>query len=76
VYPNPFNEQASLLVQSPNNEKVQIQIIDMTGRVIWEEQVNANQKISIGQQLAKGNYIIMANLKDGAQQVEKLIKVE
>jgi hypothetical protein len=35
-----------------------------------------NQKISIGQQLAKGNYIIKANLKDGAQQVEKLIKVE
>lgn len=44
VYPNPFNEQASLLVQSPNNEKVQILIIDMTGRVIWEEQVNAKSK--------------------------------
>jgi hypothetical protein len=76
VYPNPFNEQASMLLHAPANDKVQIQIYDITGKVIWDEQVNPNQKTVIGQQLAKGNYIIKAIFIDGSQQIERLIKVE
>jgi hypothetical protein len=76
VYPNPFNEQSSIFIYSTNTDKVQVQIFDITGKMLWDEQVNTNENIVIGQEFALGNYIIRAYFSDGTTQIERLIKAE
>lgn len=33
VYPNPFSNETQLLIQSKNNENIQLQIIDVFGKL-------------------------------------------
>jgi uncharacterized FlaG/YvyC family protein len=76
VYPNPFNQQANLFIQSSNNDKVQVQIIDMMGNLVWNEQVNTNENIFIGIEFAKGTYLVKVYDKNGNEQIERIIKAE
>lgn len=76
VYPNPFNEISNVQIISEANEKVQVFVIDMKGNTVWCEQVNSNDIILLGQQLAKGNYFVKAIRSDGTEQVETMVKAE
>ncbi len=74
VYPNPFNFQTSLFIESLNNEKAQVQIYDMVGNIIWTQQINTNENIMIGNDLAAGNYIIKMISESGLQAFQRMVK--
>lgn len=75
-YPNPFFEKANFMIQSARQEKFDIQIIDIYGRIVISRNVNSNENMPIGNELAKGNYFIKAINNSGEQVVYKLMKVE
>ena len=76
VYPNPFNNHATLFIQSVMNDKVNIEIYDMMGNLVWEEQINPNQQVIIGGEFASGTYLIKAMSKENSYQLSKIIKYE
>jgi hypothetical protein len=74
VYPNPFNQQATLFIQSSNNNKAQVQIFDMMGNLVWNEQVNTNINVAIGNDFANGTYIVKVLNETGEQAIHRMIK--
>jgi hypothetical protein len=75
VMPNPFNEQASIIVNSNEDEMIQMEALDMLGNIVWKESVKSNTKINFGQELAQGNYMLKAINSKGKQAIFKLVKV-
>jgi hypothetical protein len=73
VAPNPFAESTTLTVAS-GQEKVQIKVSDMIGRVIEELTSAGGETITLGNGWKKGVYIIQVIDADGGQPV-KTIKV-
>jgi subtilisin family serine protease len=74
VYPNPFNQEATLFIQSSNNNKTQVQIIDMMGNLVWNEQVNTNTTVAVGNDFANGTYIVKVLNETGEQSIHRMIK--
>jgi hypothetical protein len=75
VYPNPFNQQATLFIQSSKSDKAQVQIFDMVGNLVWNEQVNTNKNVSIGNDFATGTYIVKVLNESGEQATHRLVKL-
>jgi hypothetical protein len=75
VYPNPFNQQATLFIQSSKSDKAQVQIFDMVGNLVWNEQVNTNINVSIGNDFATGTYIVKVLNESGEQAIHRLVKL-
>jgi len=75
-YPNPFSDNASYMIQSTLEEKIELQIIDIYGRMILSKNVNSNENLKFGNDLAKGNYFMKATNNKGEQTIIKLMKVE
>jgi|GEM_PF-1703901 len=67
VYPNPFSENATLLVQSQNlSGSFLLEIFDLSGQVVRTQNGVLNQQLSIGKEdLASGVYFYRVS-KDGA----------
>ncbi len=76
LYPNPFSNTASYMIQSAKNENIQLQIIDIFGKVVVDKNVTSNENMLIGEGLAKGNYFIKAINATGEQAVFRMVKVE
>jgi hypothetical protein len=74
VYPNPFNQQATLFIQSSKSDKAQVQIFDMVGNLVWNEQVNTNTNVTIGNDFATGTYIVKVLNESGEQAIQRMIK--
>ena len=74
VYPNPFNQQATLFIQSSKSDKAQVQIFDMVGNLVWNEQVNTNTNVTIGNDFATGTYIVKVLNESGEQAIHRMIK--
>ena len=74
VMPNPFNEQATLMIKSDVNEKVNVEVFDMVGNVVWKNNVPSNTNVSFGIELAQGTYIVKAINQKGNQAMFRLIK--
>lgn len=60
---NPFDTKISFSLSAPRNEEVELQIKDMTGRLLKGEKINAVKgssmvDISLSGSLQKGNYIL------------------
>jgi hypothetical protein len=75
VYPNPFNQQATLFIQSSNNNKAQVQIFDMVGNLVWNEQINTNTNVTIGNDFSNGTYIVKVLSESGEQAIQRLVKL-
>ena len=74
VYPNPFNQPATLFIQSSKSDKAQVQIFDMVGNLVWNEQVNTNTNVTIGNDFATGTYIVKVLNQNGEQAIQRMIK--
>ena len=74
VYPNPFNQQATMFIQSSKSDKAQVQIFDMVGNLVWNEQVNTNTNVTIGNDFATGTYIVKVLNENGEQAIHRMIK--
>jgi alpha-tubulin suppressor-like RCC1 family protein len=76
AFPNPFNENITLYIQSNNTETVTIDIFDLTGKLVFNQQVNTNENILVGNDFANGEYIIRTSLANGTEHFERIIKVK
>lgn len=69
-YPNPFNKQVSIEVESPKTKPIRIGVYNIRGQKVWEMPVNLNKgsqtivwdgQNSKGQPVAQGIYLIKVN---------------
>jgi len=79
VYPNPFNSQLTLNYVSSKNEKIKIQLFDISGRKIVEQQFTATENnnnfiINGLEKLSRGVYFIQLNSSDDITIYQKIIK--
>jgi photosystem II stability/assembly factor-like uncharacterized protein len=72
--PNPFNGETNVVVTATENEDLQVNIFDMTGRLINEFKAVTNQKFVVGNELENGVYIITATNQAGSKSVFRIIK--
>jgi xyloglucan-specific exo-beta-1,4-glucanase len=77
VYPNPFTEEVSVTFNAPSVRDMNLKVIDMKGRVVYESGAyRTNQKINLGKELpaASGIYMIIG-IYDDKMQVVKVEKI-
>lgn len=72
--PNPFSGETNILVSSALIEDVQINIFDMTGRLVKDLKTVTNEKFVVGSELENGVYIINATTQDGSKSVFRIVK--
>jgi endoglucanase len=64
VYPNPTNGNFTIQIpEADENEKVDISIFDLQGRLVYENSVNSQDRISINTVLGKGIYLLKINCR-------------
>lgn len=72
IYPNPFLDQA--FIQFYTDDKIDIEMVDITGRIVAYYTKEANETlISIGQNISKGTYLLRISTPHKVY-VAKLIK--
>jgi alkaline phosphatase D len=73
AYPNPTSDLLTLQYALHKNSTVQVQVVDITGRVLFNEQINQQsegihrQSIDMSQ-LPAANYILVVRMNDKIQQ--------
>ena len=72
VSPNPFNETLNIRTNGTNNEKLQISIVDVSGRIVYNNVAIANETLNISPNLANGIYYVSVT---NSADIKKLIKV-
>ena len=77
IYPNPFNNEINISIDDfGNNEKAEVYLIDITGKLVFKETYGKQHKITIHDlQLNPGAYFIRVQIGDFVK-TEKLIKTE
>ncbi len=76
VYPNPFSSQFHLHVITPGTDPINVRVMDVTGRVIMEQQnIAANSDVLTGEGLARGMYLVEVT-QGNNRQVVKMTKGE
>ena len=74
IYPNPTLDKFTIRIASLKNEKVSIQLTDLTGKVVEEYyDYTSNQAIVIGQDIAAGTYLLSVT-HSGRITINKLVK--
>lgn len=74
AYPNPSTNSFSITVQTNNQERITMQVTDVSGRVIETRNVTANSIIKLGERYRSGTYFI--RVINGRQHKElKLVKL-
>jgi len=79
VYPNPAREKLSLAISSPVNSKIDISIVDLTGKILRRQAFpimkGGNNVEMQTASLAAGTYFIKAGYENGTQTaVSKFVK--
>ena len=77
LYPNPFNSELSIFIETTINAKATIQIADISGKVVslWEQETVSGENIVTlhGDKLSTGIYLITINI-NGQTYTRKVIK--
>ncbi len=73
AYPNPFNDEITITLNSSFNDPVIVTIKDVTGRLISKQTFGANAHYNIGKDLSNGVYFIEA-LQNSAIKSIKVLK--
>ncbi len=76
AYPNPFNDQLTVMVKTAQSEPMHLSIIDMIGKKVYtSDQYSTNQEITVGKELPDGLLLIQAQF---ANQVRtcKVVKLK
>ncbi len=74
TYPNPSQNFFNIQLNSLNQEKVQVKLFDLQGRVLQTAVISPNQKSRVGNNLKSGTYFI--EVKQGEKMsVQKVIKL-
>ena len=74
AYPNPTASTFTLNVRSKSAEKITMQVVDMSGRMIETRTINANTNVQFGNLYRPGTYVV--RIMQGREQKEiKLVKI-
>ena len=74
VFPNPTEDYFTLNVEGSVNEKVQLKVVDISGRVVYVTEGSANQNYRFGENFKNGAYIVEVRQGDKRSTI-KLIKL-
>ncbi|MCF8302258.1 MAG: T9SS type A sorting domain-containing protein [Bacteroidales bacterium] len=79
IYPNPFHEKLTVQFKSQHNGNVVLQLIDLTGHVLQqqEQSINPNQQNQFNlntHNLSPGVYFIQLFLNEGEIRTQKIFK--
>lgn len=58
LYPNPFTKETNLRIQSKFDYKINIRILDTSGKNLYSSEHSTNENISVGEHLSDGVYIV------------------
>ena len=75
VYPNPFINTTTLLLEGGSGHLFTVLICDITGKVISNKKIFANEEYSIGSDIETGIYFVVIT-GDNYKETIELIKVE
>jgi len=65
IYPNPFSDQFTIRIDSPNEEMFDISIINLQGGKVYSRtEIPANTENTLDPELSKGMYILIVNNKE------------
>jgi uncharacterized protein (TIGR02145 family) len=65
IYPNPFSDQFTIRIDSPNEEMFDISIINLQGGKVYSRtEIPANTENTLDPELSKGIYILIVNNKE------------
>ena len=73
IYPNPVKDIANLEFRE-NQSKIQLEIHDVQGRLLWRENYQNRSRIEISFPYVPGIYFLKYRLENGEQAVVKLVK--
>lgn len=74
VYPNPATENISISLNKSVTGKVQVNVVDLSGRLVAQQIYNASDKLDMNiAGLAKGTYMVRV-ITDNAQSVQRIVK--
>ena len=80
IYPNPVNQLLTIRFNENNSENKRIQLFDSKGRIVYENQVNTNQKqleIDIaGKSISKGIYFLNITSRNNKESFSKKIIIQ
>lgn len=75
VFPNPFNQSATISFRNNQNDLFKINLIDASGRIIKTYDTNGSKLFVDVSEIEKGIYILyVVNPSEGIKQVTKVIK--
>ena len=73
IYPNPFSDK--LFIFDSSNSVRNIEVLDLTGKILISTSVSQNIKVIDTKFLNPGSYTIAIIFKDGSRKVKKSIKI-
>ena len=73
IYPNPASEHIQVDLLDPSNQIETIELFNLQGRLVWENEKNGNQTINISS-LQRGMYFIKIQTSDKTSITKKIIK--
>jgi len=71
IFPNPNKGTFEIKLASVFNE-IQVEVLDMQGKVVWTQADTNDNAIQVISNLAKGQYLVKINTESGSL-VEKLV---
>lgn len=79
IFPNPFEANIRVLLVNNTSPKVNIQLIDVTGKLIYEKILNVQEgedlfDVQLNKNPPKGVYILNVKYSDGTFTTRKLVK--
>ena len=75
TFPNPFKNNTTFNISSENDEMINIQLIDIAGKIVFTERVKSNTNFEYSDdKLNSGIYFLQATKVDGSRKVIKVIK--
>jgi hypothetical protein len=70
AYPNPFADQLTVLIESDESGEANIQLLDLSNRVVFEAVIPTNKSQEIERNFAIGLYLLRARVGSSVQTVK------
>ena len=74
IYPNPATN--AITIQTSNSNYNKFKILDLTGRIELSREINSNNTVVNTSNLPAGTHLIKFFTKDGAEEVQRFVKIK
>lgn len=77
VYPNPFNDEIQVEIESDISQSVKMELLSASGKVLTTsnfDAVTGNNQFTLKTDVASGVYLLKVTQEDGNTQLERVIK--